>query len=457
MPAARDLALRHAAVLLPLLLTTTAALLFFHFTRGGGAAAPLGGGGFEGGAGIAAAGAGAGAAGGNSIGARRVARVFPAPRAVGAPGAPDGNWDAAFRTLTRTPTGTPSPTATPSRTPVHARFGVFTTDTRPLERDLAAAGYNSLGAVLNAAYAARHGYDYTYVVPVFDELALPRAAARAAAACAPDVPFDIARAVAELDVDATEKDAAVAWHPGRAELRAASWTRLPALWALAGRHEAALYIDSDAFVRRDGVRFEEAWAGAPLSLGADAARAALLLGANRPFTWRPALPCAGVILLRPRAGARDLLRRWWDARGPPRAHAYEQDALWALLDGAEPQRGCARRVDAASVAVADVPQFPPAANDSAAARAPGGTAAPPRAFDWEPASWVYHTQEAWQGGRGAVMRARLAELGFDAARFAAAVDAMAVVELDMLDIAVDMWKDTCAERADPACDAGARG
>ena len=357
---------------------------------------------------------------------------------------------------TTSPTPSQTSSATPSRTQSATRHaqhdpsvGVFVVETRALVPDLATAPYYTLSAVINAAWARSHGYDFTFVVSTFNGTALPAAVAKAVDQACPAANLsaaDFARA-AEAD-HAPSKDAAAAWHPSLGVLRASPWTRLPALWNLTRGLRAALYFDSDVFVSRLTANAYELSRGPPVWGTVPPADAVLVLGANRPFSWRPTMPCTGVLLLRPDLGAIGLLRNWWDAPGWERNHAYEQDALWSIMDrsarggggGQSGKPSCGSlQVGPDTVSVVDIPQFPPIVNDAVKVK-------PADAYRWEPASFVYHTQEALGGGRQVVMRQRLAELGVgDPDTFAAAVRSIRSVNIDVIEVALAMHAASCAE------------
>jgi hypothetical protein len=299
------------------------------------------------------------------------------------------------------------------------------------------AGYNSLSAVINAAYARAKGYEYIYVRTLFNVSNVPAASLRAKTACAVEGYSEEKLAQALEDNASPGKDSVSAFHPGNGALRASPWTRLLALWALGPAYERMLYLDSDVFVFRH-VDFEEELSSSPLSWGHSGASASFVIGANRPFTWHPELPCTGVFLFRPQPPGRDLARRWWDTRGWERNHAYEQDALWNVMQNAYAQAKCKRKggplLDRDTLAVADVPQFPHRNGSS---------------LWFENASWAYHTQEGWDGSRVDVMRRHLGKIGLGAPMaFAAAVERIrrhSVRELDVIKVALDMHEDSCRE------------
>jgi hypothetical protein len=112
------------------------------------------------------------------------------------------------------------------------------------------------------------------------------------------------------------------------------------------------------------------------------------------------------------------------------------------MDGNVKQEGCpGPRLGPHNVAVMDTPQFPPAANDAY-------TGSPNDAYEWEPASFVYHTQEGWEGGRQKVLRRHLGLLGISSAEaFSAAVGEIQSTTIDIVEIALAMHAETCVEKA----------
>jgi hypothetical protein len=329
------------------------------------------------------------------------------------------------------------------------RTAVVNVDNRELSSEFDSAGYWTLSAVNNAAYARRMGYEYIYLQPsaLSDAAVLqamksgrelcefPGALLMGAESLGPRSPEEEA---ALRRSDDGKRDAVQAVHLGRGAHRAASWAKLPALWSIAAEYDTILFLDSDAFVLRD-VPFEAALVGAPLLYGHDARTASFVMMGNRPF-WREEMPCAGAFLWRPAGPGRDLLRRWWDGSGYDRKHAYEQDALWDILDGAgfrlEPLRDrvCApARLNRSSVAVAGTRQF---------------LLDPSQPVEQHMnESWILHLGHgATAGRRVPEMRASLARRGItDARSFAAAATAIRVKRVDCLAEAISMHAESCAE------------
>ena len=360
---------------------------------------------------------------------------------------------------------TPGGTAeiAPPRPP---RRGVFTVDNRPLENDLASAGYSSLSAAINFHYALHHGYNFTLLQPRFSMDALPAAAAAVAAGgCPPKSPFSPAELqgaleeVAQQPAGSQVKDSVTAWHPSLNHFRAASWAKLPLLWhaleGYAAENDAALYLDSDAIVTRREADFESVFSAPPegkLTWGDDASKASLVFGVNAPYD--AAYPCAGVMMLRGGGGARDLLRAWWDTPAHARRHAYEQDALWGLLQRWQAGVCPNPYFNMRTVAVVATRQFPAAANPKAY-----GENAPleqDRYSEFSEGSWIHHTQW-WMGGRVAIMCRRIAELGLSSSDFSGLIDRIRsehTVGVDVVQAAVDMHEATCSREAlEPPCSA----
>jgi hypothetical protein len=341
---------------------------------------------------------------------------------------------------------------------------VIQVDNRPLQLGIDTAGYHTLSAVINFLYADLHGYNFSYIMPSFNTTAVPAARARllarhhggaagaangsAAPGCpggarAPPAPPDSALLAAAANVP-PGKDTVTAWHPALGHLRAASWAKLPALWAALRDLEAegpgaeALFLDSDAFVARQHVDFSEEMRSTVrgrLLWGNDAATTALVFYTNAPYNQN--VPCAGAFLLRGGRDARGALRAWWDTSAHPAAHAYEQDALWSLMHRADGSACPHPHFSRAAAAVLDVKEF----------REDG--------VPYAESQWLHHSTEWWGGGRRAVMRARLSELGVGADEFDALVrrvEATHKVSVDTVAAAELMHAETCsAERAPEPC------
>jgi hypothetical protein len=375
--------------------------------------------------------------------------------------APGAGW-APTRSATVTATATATAPPLPGSPP--RALGVFTVDNRPLHSDLATAGYHSLSAAVNFHYALLHGYNFTLLQPRFDARALPAAAAALAAAPActgrgsqalftPSALAAALAAAAALPPQQRSKDGVAAWHPALQHFRAASWAKLPALWRATAGYDAALYLDSDVIVTRRDTDFVTAFSvprDGVLAWGSDAGTASLVFGSNAPYN--AALPCAGVWMVRPGAGGREQLRAWWDTPAHAVRHAYEQDALWGLLARADAGVCVNPHFTNASVAVLRTPQFPAGAHP--AAQAPL-VLEKDRYGEFSEDSWLHHTQEFWMGGRAAIMRRRLRELGVEDGAYADLIDRIRrehTLVVDVVQAAVDMHVETCqAEALQPPC------
>jgi hypothetical protein len=328
------------------------------------------------------------------------------------------------------------------------RVAVVNVDNRDLSSDIETAGYWTLSAVINANYAAIMGYDYLYLqlLPISDASKINQALTDGRNICNYSTALLMGEASLgprPADVEAALqksgegfKEVVQAVHIGREAYRAASWAKLVALWSVSTEYDIIFFMDSDAFVVRD-VPFEQAFMDAPLVYGHDAQKASFVMMGNRPF-WREDMPCAGLFLFRTASPGRDLLRRWWDGSGYDRKHAYEQDALWDILDGAgfrlEPLRDnvCApARLNKSTVAVVGTRQFLSDASQSVQ--------------DHLNESWVLHLG----GGRRVPdMRAQLSRRGIDARSFTAAVDDMQqhrLRKVDCLAFALEMHAESCKE------------
>lgn len=343
-----------------------------------------------------------------------------------------------------------------NRTVNRVRTVVVTVDNRNLSSILSTAGYWSLSAVINAHYAKKLGYDYLYLQPQsLSTDAVDAAMAAAARVCTypnwllmgigNDAPQNAKEEEALRMSPSYFKDVTQAIHLGRTAFRAASWAKLPALWTLGSEYDSVLFLDSDAFVVQD-VPFEEALDNAVLTYGTSAHEASFVTFCNRPY-WREDMPTAGIFHWRPKAPGRDLLRRWWDGSGHDRKHAYEQDALWDILDGAglryEPiQAACLgwAALNRSTVAAVETQQF---------------AFRPEAPLQWPRDSWVRHIGHgATEGHRVPEMRAELDRRGIDEESYRVSVSNIRALQfrrVDSLAAALEMHAASCAEARQ--CDA----
>lgn len=337
--------------------------------------------------------------------------------------------------------------------PRRPRVAVVTVDNRNLTDNWETAGYWSLSAVINAAYALERGYDYLYLQPQpLTAAAIAATLEAGRAVCAypawllmgvgNDRPLSAEEEEALRRSTTGTKDVTQAVHIGRGAFRAASWAKLPALWSLGSdAYDAVLFVDSDAFLLPGAPAFEEALLRAELVYGAGAREASIVTFGNRPY-WREDMPTAGVFMWRPGGHGLDLLRRWWDGSGHDRKHAYEQDVLWDILDGAgkrwEPLQDSCRgwaTLNGSSVAAVGTQQF--------ADVAPNGT------MTWPADSWVRHIGHgSTEGRRVPEMRQQLEAAGVRAGSFAEAIAGIRERHLrrvDSLAATLGMHAATCAE------------
>jgi len=207
------------------------------------------------------------------------------------------------------------------------RVLVVTVDHRELSEEMDSAGYTSLSAVLNYNYATKHGYDYRFY----------------------HVSTDLARV--KRKYNATPPAASVAaadglrarsYHPGRAEFRDYTWSKLPVLWHIASavrQYDLILYLDSDvamtavnehrsiqeAIVHWDD-SYKVVWGVKDLKKAG-----IMFLPEMPPDSNKPAV---GAFIFRPKL-ARHMFKVWWDAPSQPSAaddhHTSDQRALWELL------------------------------------------------------------------------------------------------------------------------------
>ena len=174
------------------------------------------------------------------------------------------------------------------------RVLIVTGDNRPLlpADDCSSLGYWVYAALINAHYAARHGYDFRYV--------------RYASAARPAV-------------SSTPRP-----HP---------WSKVAAVWdGLERGYDVVVWMDSDAiFASIDAPPVQRILESAPAVAGtAPPATASVVAVSNKP--WTDCVACSGIMVFRNDATARRVLKAMWaDERAATWEHPYEQLAFNALL------------------------------------------------------------------------------------------------------------------------------
>jgi hypothetical protein len=162
-------------------------------------------------------------------------------------------------------------------------------DNRELSENINDNSYASMSAVINLAYARRHGYDFLYVQNVvkdFEKIARGKYFTNDTVP-----PTNIA------------KDVATAFHVGLLQFRAASWAKLPALWHVTVmygvQYDYVWYIDSDACVSPiqinksiEGNLREWESSGSYIRGNPHISKSAFVFFNNKP--WRDDMPCAGL-------------------------------------------------------------------------------------------------------------------------------------------------------------------
>ena len=338
-----------------------------------------------------------------------------------------------------------------------ASVRVIMADSRPLDAVAPSDSPPSLAAAINAAYAARHGYGFSYyrVAPTVETAESagghPQFGGRKA---------DVCTRVAAL---------------GGAERRT-PWSKLLVLWAVIQEEESRascpadtlLFIDSDAFVTPDAGQALslEAWLAATAVLQPSQAvyepprpvggftpwteppgwappAARLLFAANAP--WWPQGPTTGTFAIQGasqpagRATAAALLATWWDAPHTilPTAyatlasvpgdynwnvqHPYEQTPAMIAVDAAGAAALYALDAAAAAAAIAREPLL---------ALARHMRILDTETFRETPGQFVRHASSFDPGARLAILRAAAARMGLEGDALAAAVAALPVVDFD---------------------------
>ena len=348
---------------------------------------------------------------------------------------------------------------------------IVSVDSRPLDSASPADSAPSLSAAINAAYAARHGYAFTYyrVHPL-------RSTAESVSGTAP-----LGGGGAKLDYCVRNGALGVG--------RRTPWCKLLVLWSLLQEEETAaacpasrvLYVDSDAIVTPAAGQAEalDAWlARTPLlrpeqeiawrkglseydaprppggfprwaePAGWPAPAARLLFASCAP--WWPAGPTSGTFVIdgvgspAGRAAAAALLAAWWDTPQPdftrmpaaefmtfrwqdPAAyswnehHPYEQTVAAAAVDAAAAARLYALDADSAAAAVACEPLL---------ALARHMRILETETFVDEPGQFLRHASSFDAGARMGLLRGAADALGLVGDALAAAVAAVHVVEFD---------------------------
>eukprot|EP01031_Cornospumella_fuschlensis_P023234 gene23234-28220_t len=210
------------------------------------------------------------------------------------------------------------------------RVLLITVETRPVESNLAVAGYNSMSAVLNAAYAEHHGYHYRYIY--LNQTAFIESVREKLPNEHPF--FGLREGVACYNADLNH-------------LRSSSWAKVAVLWALVNRHrhdmDYILFLDSDAainplrFNRSISDALDEWKSNAPNSIKRGLQNpwdASLVFLHNAP--WKAEYPNAGMILARVKDAA-PLLEEWWNYDIPFKntLEYLEQDALWYMIESTQ--------------------------------------------------------------------------------------------------------------------------
>ena len=197
-------------------------------------------------------------------------------------------------------------------------------DSRPLERPIN-ADVVTRAAVLNAHYAAQHGYDFAFVKhgnftpPTMSTLS------------AEDVPLHgspFAMRSMRIAKRAATRHVRHGWK------RSASWAKLPVIAAalLHGRYSLVICMDTDAFFHSQALGWTEWLRAHPSVPGAtQALDADLAFFGARPVRWISPQTC-GVIAIRNTPTARALLRFWWDSWSATHGeNYYEQNTMTQMV------------------------------------------------------------------------------------------------------------------------------
>jgi hypothetical protein len=167
------------------------------------------------------------------------------------------------------------------------RILVFMSDNRPLTDSFAAANYNSLTAAINTTYCKRHGYDFAYFQPFYEN---------------PD-----GREINNCRNPVTNAP------------RHAAWSKLlSALNAMNRDYDYYVYIDSDCVFRNPDITLES-------TIAADPAADVIFMN-DRP--WHPTMLCSGFFILKNTRAAREFIMECYNTNFPHRdtTHNWEQDA-----------------------------------------------------------------------------------------------------------------------------------
>ena len=184
-------------------------------------------------------------------------------------------------------------------------------------------------AVINAEYAARHGYDFLYAtLDPLDPLRLPLAL----------------RPNASDPKDPWSRDSKMnpACYNSRFQaVRASSWCKVLIAWAVADEYDLVLLLDSDAFITGGDQSVNAILTPGHKNVmwGAPPNVAGLVFVTNfyhSPTDREGSLAMvsaanAGTFVVRKAGQGRQLLQTWWNVHETPMKHAFEQDALWKVL------------------------------------------------------------------------------------------------------------------------------
>jgi hypothetical protein len=194
-------------------------------------------------------------------------------------------------------------------------------DSRSLESDKGSAGYHSLAAFINAAYARRWGYDFIYI-------RTPEMPVTASISDFVRVTTSLGRRLLKGGFRSPTQERTCCYNAKLREPRCGSFAKLVAMRdAVAMPYDTIVYIDSDCVFRDHERSVEDFTSHCPVHRGVpfDQAR----IGFLRNIPWTPDLPCAGFFIARNGPETRALLRKWWDYPNPEHAfqHDFEQSSL----------------------------------------------------------------------------------------------------------------------------------